>query len=83
MNHLPPCARPLSRYFKLTEAERVTQKCRQKENYARNRDAIRKRNYQRALDAGKIRCPKPATLAKYDLLHEFVQPASAEIKNVE
>ena len=74
MNCITP--RPLSRHFKLSEEQRAVRKCRQKENYTRNIDAIRKRNYRSALDAGKIRCPKPATLAKYEL--EFVQPMSGE-----
>ena len=59
--------RPLSRYFRLSEDERMVRRRKQKENYTRNIDAIRKRNYRSALEAGKIRCPKPATLAKYDL----------------
>ena len=70
--------RPLSRYFRLSEEQRMVRKCRQKDNYARNRDVIWKRNYERALEAGKIRCPKAATLEKNTL--EFVQPVSAEIK---
>ena len=74
-------SRPLSRYFKLSAEQRMVRKCRQKENYTRNRDTIRKRNYQRALEADKIRCPKAATLEKYD--PDFVERGGRGDKIVE
>ena len=56
-----------SRYFRLSEDKRLEFKRRQKARYWQNAESIRKRCYQRVLDAGKIKCPKQATLKKYDL----------------
>ena len=68
---------PVSRYFRLPEDKRLEFKRRQKARYWQNVDSIRKRCYQRVLDAGKIKCPKQATLEKYDLFSErFVQLAT-------
>ena len=58
---------PISRYFRLPEDKRLELKRRQKARYWQNADSIRKRCYQRVLDAGKIKCSKQATLEKYDL----------------
>ena len=44
----------VSRYFKLPEDERTARRRKQKDNYMLNMDAIRKRNYRSALEAGKI-----------------------------
>ena len=59
---------PISRYFRLPEEKRLEFKRRQKARYWQNADRIRKRCYQRVLDAGKIKCPKQSTLEKYDLI---------------
>ena len=59
---------PVSRYFRLPEEKRLEFKRRQKARYWQNADSIRRRCYQRVLDAGKIKCPKQSTLEKYDLM---------------
>ena len=59
---------PVSRYFRLPEEKRAELKQRQKARYWQNADLIRRRCYQRVLVAGKIKCPKQATLEKYDLV---------------
>ena len=59
---------PTSRYFRLPEEKRLEFKRRQKARYWQNADSIRRRCYQRVLDAGKIKCPKQSTLEKYDLM---------------
>ena len=59
---------PVSRYFRLSEEKRIEFKRRQKARYWQNADRIRKRCYQRVLDAGKIKCPKQSTLEKYNLI---------------
>ena len=58
---------PISRYFRPPEEKRLEFKRRQKARYWQNAESIRKRCYQRVLDAGKIKCPKQATLEKCDL----------------
>ena len=65
---------PPSRYFRLPEEKRLEFKRRQKVRYWQNAESIRRRCYQRVLDAGKIKCPKQCTLEKYDLM--FVQIAT-------
>ena len=60
---------PASRYFRLPEEKRLELKRRQKARYwQKNAESIRRRCYQRVLDAGKIECPKQSTLEKYDLI---------------
>lgn len=66
---------PVSRYFRLPEDKRLEFKRRQKARYWQNADSIRKRCYQRVLDAGKIKCPKQATLEKYDLATAWLSPS--------
>ena len=61
---------PISRYFRLPEDKRLEFKRRQKARYWQNADSIRRRCYQRVLDAGKIRCPKKSTLEKYGFAKE-------------
>ena len=61
---------PVPRYFRLSEEKRLEFKSRQKARYWQNADSIRKRCYQRVLDAGKIKCPKQATLEKYGFAKE-------------
>ena len=53
---------PASRYFRLPEEKRLEFKRSQKARYRQNAELIRKRCYQRVLDAGKIKCPKQSTL---------------------
>ena len=65
---------PPSRYFRLPEEKRLEFKRRQKVRYWQNAESIRRRCYQRVLDAGEIKCPKQSTLEKYDLM--FVQIAT-------
>ena len=65
---------PPSRHFRLPEGKRLEFKRRQKVRYWKNTESIRRRCYQRVLDAGKIKCPKQSTLEKYDLM--FVQIAT-------
>ena len=65
---------PPSRYFRLPEEKRLEFKRRQKVRYWQNAESIRRRCYQRVLNAGKIKCPKQPTLEKYDLM--FVQIAT-------
>ena len=65
---------PVSRYFWLSEEKRIELKRRQKARYWQNADLIRRRCYQRVLVAGKIKCPKQATLEKYDLVSERFVP---------
>ena len=59
---------PPSRYFRLPEEKRLEFKRRQKVRYWQNAESIRRRCYQRVLDAGKIKCPKQSTLEKYNLI---------------
>ena len=61
---------PVSRYFRLSEEKRIELKRRQKARYWQNADLIRRRCYQRVLVAGKIKCPKQATLEKYGFAKE-------------
>ena len=65
---------PVSGYFRLPEEKRLEFKRRQKARYWQNADLIRRRCYQRVLVAGKIKCPKQATLEKYDLVSERFVP---------
>ena len=65
---------PVSRYFQLPEERRLEFKRRQKARYWQNADSIRRRCYQRVLNAGKIKCPEQSTLEKYDLIFVPMAP---------